>query len=47
MGQGCYQPEVFGDYITIERAINATGGGGYRILNENGTNDLFISTFDS
>lgn len=36
MGQGCYQQDIYGDYITIERVINAAGGGGYRILNEQG-----------
>lgn len=35
-GRNSYQPEVFGDFITIERTINATGSGGYKILNERG-----------
>lgn len=42
VGQGCYQPELYGDYITIERVINTTGGGGYRILNEHGKNILLV-----
>lgn len=37
-GQGSYKRETYGDYITIERSISAaTGGGGYRILNEQGS----------
>ena len=28
--------ETYGDFITVERTINASGGGGYKILNENG-----------
>ena len=36
-GQGTYKKEIYGDYITIERTINATSGaGGYKILNEHG-----------
>lgn len=36
-GQGSYKRDTFGDYITIERTINATsGGGGYKILNQQG-----------
>lgn len=33
-GKGSYKRNTFGDTITIERTINASGSGGYRILNE-------------
>lgn len=35
MGDGAYQPEIFGNQIVIERTIPVagTGGGGYRLLN--------------
>jgi structural maintenance of chromosomes protein 6 len=28
--------ETYGDLITVERVINQSGGGGYKIFNENG-----------
>jgi len=42
-GRNCYQPDVYGDFITIERTINATGSGGYKILNERGKWYLVVS----
>jgi len=35
-GNDAYLPEEFGDKITVERKINASGGGGFRILNSAG-----------
>ena len=44
-GQGSYKHETFGDYITIERIINAAGGGGYKIQNQQGGCFFFLLTF--
>lgn len=40
IGSDAYNPEEYGDKITIERKINATGAGTFRILNSSGTRDL-------
>lgn len=41
-GEGAYQRDVFGDFITIERSISAdrARGGGYKLLNERGASIL-------
>ena len=41
-GRGSYKHETFGDYITVERTINASGGGGYKIQNEQGKTIVFV-----
>lgn len=38
-GPCAYLRETYGDYITIERIINQSGSGGYKILNEHGNSD--------
>lgn len=45
-GDEAYLPEEFGDRITVERKINASGGGVFRILNSSGIHSsLFVALF--
>jgi len=47
-GEESYKPEVYGDEITIERTLNKSGGGGYKIKNSDGkTVDTKKTTLDA
>ena len=35
-GPEAFMPEVYGDFLSVERTINAAGGGGYKLFNERG-----------
>lgn len=47
-GEEAFKPDVYGDEITIERTLNKSGGGGYKIKNSDGkTVDAKKTTLDA
>jgi hypothetical protein len=47
-GDDSFMPHVYGDSITIERTLNKTGSGGYKIKNHEGkTVDAKKATLDA
>lgn len=47
-GSDAFKPEIYGRELTIERTINKSGGGNYKIKNEDGkTIDTKKATLDA